>query len=84
MKHKTLKQLFPEMDWKQRTQLGHHLSKVLDVRIDQKVKEKHNMVRLYHESTHHQITFEAAKLFTPIGSIKLSPNWKNKYGINVD
>lgn len=63
MGHKTLKQIFPKMDWRQRTRLGNHLSKILDVKVKTKVKEKRNMVRLYHESTHDHIIIEAAKLF---------------------
>lgn len=63
MTHLTLRQLLPELDWKQRTKLGNHLHDILDIKIEEKVKEKQNFVRLYHEKTHDQIVIEAAKLF---------------------
>jgi hypothetical protein len=63
MSHQTLKQLFPEMHPSQRIRLGQELTDILDVRIEPKIEEDGNKVRLYHEKCYDTIVLTAAKLF---------------------
>ena len=60
---KTIKQLFPELTPAQRIALGNSLRDELDIKVDPKIKEEGNMVRVYHPESFDKMTEIAIKLF---------------------
>ena len=78
----TIKEILPDLNNDQRIQLGNHIKGMPYIVTTGYKREDGNKVRTYTTTCHDLIAIEAAKLFIN-DNYKISPAWKEKYGINI-